>query len=99
MQGWFLPAEAAVQFQQCVAHQVRPEVLAPTAEEKAKKKKGVSGEAAAGLLQLPGVTEDVVKGLEKPLKIKSLSVRPMSGPPCCPAYIIWTTHTMRVKSK
>lgn len=69
-----MPAEAGVQFQQCVVQQVRPEILSPTAEEKSKKKKGVSGEAAAALLQLPGITEDVVKGLEKPLKIKSIQV-------------------------
>lgn len=72
-----MPAEAAVQFQQCVVQQVKPEILAPTPEEKGKKRKGVSGEAAAALLQLPGVTDDVVKGLEKPLKIKSLPVRPL----------------------
>jgi hypothetical protein len=73
MQGWFMPAEAAVQFQQCVIQQVRPEVLAPMPDERKKRK--ITGEAAASLLQLPGVDDDVVRSLEKPHKIKSLVVR------------------------
>jgi hypothetical protein len=70
-----MPAEAAVQFQQCLIQQVKPEILSPAVEEKGKKRRGASGEAAAALMQLPGVTEDVVKNLEKPLKIKTLQVR------------------------
>lgn len=74
VQGWFLPAEAAMQFQQCMVQKVRPEVLVPAAEDK-KKKKTPLGEAAASLLQLPGVDVDVVRALDKNSRIKSLQVR------------------------
>lgn len=73
LQGWFLPAEAAMQFQQCVVQQVRPEVLVPAAEDK-KKKKAAVGEAAASLLQLPGVDGDAVRNLDKNARIRSLQV-------------------------
>lgn len=72
MQGWFVPAEASVQLQQCVLQQIKLEVRGPTAEEK-KKKKAVNGEAAAALLQLPGIDEEVVRQLNGS-KIKSLEV-------------------------
>lgn len=74
MQGWFLPSEAAVQFMQCTAQAVRPEVRSPSAEEK-KKRKFTVGEAAATMLQLPGLDEDVMRALEKGHKIKAAEAR------------------------
>lgn len=62
VQGWFMPAEAAVQLQQCALQQVKPEIRSPSPEDK-KKRKMVTGEAAAALLQLPGLEEDTVRQL------------------------------------
>jgi hypothetical protein len=68
-----LPAEAALQFQQCVVQQVRPEVLAPPADA-AKKKKNLVGEGAASLMQLQGLDESTLKALDKKHRVKSLEV-------------------------
>lgn len=87
VQGWFLPAEAAMQFQQCVVQQVRPEILVPAAEDK-KKKKAAVGESAASLLQLPGVTVEVVRALDKNSRIRSLQV--------CPPLLLYLDNAMPV---
>jgi hypothetical protein len=68
-----MPAEAAVQFQQCAVQQIRLDVRCPNAEEK-KKKKNTVGEGAAALLQLPGVEIDTLKELEKGHRVKCVQV-------------------------
>jgi hypothetical protein len=73
VQGLFLPAEAAVQFQQCAVQQVKPEVRCPSTDEK-KKKKNAVGEGAATLLQLPGIEGGFLRELEKDHKVKSAEV-------------------------
>ena len=74
LQGWFVPAEAAVQMEQCLVQQIKLEARAASQDEK-KKKKGTVGEAACALLQLPGFEEDTLKALDKGHKIRSLEVR------------------------
>ena len=61
-------------FQQCVVQQIKLELRCPPPEDK-KKKGSVSGEAAATLLQLPGVDAAAVGALGKGEHIKTLEVR------------------------
>jgi len=67
--GWLTPAQGTVELMQCI-------VKAVPAEEKKKKSnsssKNNSGESTTALLQLPHVTDDVIKKLIKQ-KLKGLS--------------------------
>ena len=61
LQGWFTPAEAAVQMQQCIVQQVNPFTRSTSTEDKKKKK--LTGTSVSTLLQLPGIEEDVLRQL------------------------------------
>ena len=71
MQGWLAPAQAAVEFSQCLVRAIRPELRCPKIGE--AKKKVAGGQSMVEIMQLPALSEELVRNLERKHKIKTLS--------------------------
>jgi translocation protein SEC63 len=69
--GWLTPTQATVELMQCIIKAVPPEEKKKTSSAKGSSAGG-GGDGIAGVLQLPHVTDDVIRKLNKQ-KLKGLS--------------------------